>query len=80
VNVESTVSIPDREPVVDALVLAFLTRMTFNTRDMGQTRRGRCRLYPQLARAVVSSCQLGQATVDAGAKEWRALLVEGIRA
>jgi CRISPR-associated endonuclease Cas1 len=61
-------------PAVDALVLGFLGRTTFAYGDMVRATDGQCRLHPQLARAVVAGCRLEQASVDAGAKELRALL------
>jgi hypothetical protein len=39
-------------PLVDALVVEFLSRHTFNRVDFPIGRDGVCRLHPQLARAV----------------------------
>jgi CRISPR-associated protein Cas1 len=67
-------------PAVDALVLALLGRTTFTYGDLVMTHEGRCRLHPQLARAVVAACRLDQERITAGAWELRDLLVDGARA
>jgi hypothetical protein len=48
---------------VDALVLTLLGRTTFTYGDLVTTHEGRCRLHPQLARAVVAACRLEQQTM-----------------
>ena len=65
-------------PAVDALVLTFLSRTTFAYGDMVRASTGQCMVHPQLARAVVAACRLEQETVDAGARELRALFTEGL--
>ena len=64
-------------PAVDALVLALLARTTFAYGDLEMTHEGRCRLHPQLARAVVAACRLDQERVSAGARQLRELLLHG---
>jgi hypothetical protein len=53
-------------------------RTTFAYGDLVMTHEGRCRLQPQLARAVVAACRLDQERVSAGAQQLREMLVEGI--
>jgi hypothetical protein len=42
------------------------------------THEGRCRLHPQLARAVAASCRVEQERVREGAQQLREMLVEGV--
>jgi CRISPR-associated endonuclease Cas1 len=65
-------------PQVDALVLELLGQTTFHAGDFLRLSDGSCRLHPQLARAVVAKCRVGQEQVDEGAK-WLAALVVGTR-
>jgi CRISP-associated protein Cas1 len=65
-------------PGVDALVLALLGRTTFAYGDLVMTHEGRCRLHPQLARAVAASCRVEQERVREGAQQLREMLVEGV--
>jgi CRISPR-associated endonuclease Cas1 len=64
-------------PAVDALVLALLDRTTFTYGDFTCLKDGQCRLHPQLARTVVSTCRVEQDRVGAGAEALRALLLIG---
>jgi CRISPR/Cas system-associated endonuclease Cas1 len=64
-------------PAVDALVLAFLERTTFTYGDFARLSDGQCRLHPQVARAVVAACRVGQDRVGTGAMGLRTLLVTG---
>jgi len=43
-------------PLVDRYVLQLLVRRTFSTRDFFETRAGVCRITPDLARELASSC------------------------
>jgi CRISPR-associated protein Cas1 len=61
-------------PQVDALVLDFLAQTTFHAGDFLRLSDGLCRLHPQLARAVVGLCRVGQGQVVEGAK-WLVSLV-----
>jgi hypothetical protein len=65
-------------PASDALVLALLGRTTFAYGDLVMTHEGRCRLHPQLARAVVAACWVEQERVREGAGQLREMLVEGV--
>lgn len=60
---------------VDARVLALVGRMTFTYGDCLRISDGQRRLYPQLARAVVTTCRLDQADVTAGGTDLRSLLI-----
>jgi len=64
-------------PAVDATVLAFLGRTTLTLGDCLQLPDGRCRLHPQLARAVVAACRLDSATIAAGVAALRTR-IEGV--
>jgi CRISPR-associated endonuclease Cas1 len=48
-------------PQVDGLALEFLGQTTFHAGDFLRLSDGVCRLHPQLARAVVAACRMGQA-------------------
>jgi hypothetical protein len=63
---------------VDGLLLDVL-RQTFRLGDFITTTDGACRLHPQLARYVVASCRLPDATVQDQARWLRSALlaVEG---
>jgi CRISPR/Cas system-associated endonuclease Cas1 len=65
-------------PAVGALVLTLLGRTTFAYGDLVITHEGRCRLHPQLARAVVAVCRVEQERVSKGAGQLREMLVEGV--
>jgi CRISP-associated protein Cas1 len=64
-------------PGVDALVLALVGRTTFAYGDLVMTHEGRCRLHPQLARAVATGCRVEQGRVGEGARQLRGLLLHG---
>jgi CRISPR-associated endonuclease Cas1 len=49
---------------VDGLALAFLGRTVLHAGDFVQTKAGECRLHPQLARAVVATCRVGQGQME----------------
>jgi hypothetical protein len=53
---------------VDGLVLDFLARTTLHYGDVTRVADGSCRLHPQLARAVVASCRVGQDGLDLHAR------------
>jgi CRISPR-associated endonuclease Cas1 len=57
---------------VDRLVLAFLARTVLHAGEFVQTKEGKCRLHPQLARAVVASCRVPQEHLTEHAK-WLAV-------
>jgi len=59
---------------------SYLTSSHTVTRYVGEdcaTRIGRCRLHPQLARAVVAACRLDSATIAAGVAALRTR-IEGV--
>jgi hypothetical protein len=60
---------------VDGLVLAFMARTVLHAGDFVRTQAGGCRLHPQLARAVVATCRVGQAQMDERAKWLRERLL-----
>jgi CRISPR/Cas system-associated endonuclease Cas1 len=61
---------------VDGLVLAFLTHTPLHVGDLVQTTDGRCRLHPQLARAVVARCRVPQDQLTEHAKWLATQLME----
>jgi hypothetical protein len=60
---------------VDGLVLDFRGRTVLHAGDFVRTREGGCRLHPQLARAVVATCRVGQGQMDEHAKWLRERLL-----
>jgi hypothetical protein len=51
---------------------------TFAYGDLVLTHEGRCRLHPQLARAVAAGCRVEQERVREGAQQLREMLVQGV--
>jgi hypothetical protein len=60
---------------VDGMVLDFLARVTFHAGDFTRVTDGSCRLHPQLARAVVAACRVGQSRLDDHVRWLRASLL-----
>jgi CRISPR-associated endonuclease Cas1 len=60
---------------IDGLVLDFLTRTVLHAGDFVQTLEGKCRLHPQLARAVVATCRVAQVRLDEHARWLREVLL-----
>jgi CRISPR/Cas system-associated endonuclease Cas1 len=63
-------------PAVDDHALTFLQTTTFHAGDFTRVSDGSCRLHPQLARAVVATCELPQRRVEEHAA-WLAGRVRG---
>jgi uncharacterized membrane protein YdfJ with MMPL/SSD domain len=61
-------------PTVDDRVLTFLQVTTFHAGDFTRVSDGSCRLHPQLARAVVATCNVPQPRVEEHAA-WLASLL-----
>jgi CRISPR-associated endonuclease Cas1 len=59
---------------VDGLVLDFLGQQTLHAGDLIRATDGSCRLHPQLARAVVASCRIGERQVESHARWLREVL------
>ena len=62
---------------VDGLVLTFLKATTFHKGNFTPVSDGSCRLYPQLARAVVAACRVPQEQIDCRAEWLRSQLIRG---
>jgi CRISPR-associated endonuclease Cas1 len=60
---------------VDGLALDFLARTVLHVGDFVRTQAGACRLHPQLARAVVATCRVGQPQIEVHARWMRERLL-----
>jgi CRISPR-associated protein Cas1 len=66
-------------PLVDAKVLGLLARTTFHYGDFLLANDGACRVHPQLARYVVSTCRLPDAPVIDTARRLRGDVLHAAR-
>jgi CRISPR/Cas system-associated endonuclease Cas1 len=62
-------------PAVDERVLAFLQTTTFHAADFTRVSDGSCRLHPQLARAIVVTCDVSLHRMHENAAWLRAQLL-----
>lgn len=64
-------------PAVDAALVGFLGRTTlFRKGDFTLVTDGRCRLHPQLGRAVVAACRVSDEDVSASVRRLRQRLTD----